>query len=302
MKKIKLSRHFTPTTIAGAAAKSEITIPNSQQLRLVAFRAAIPMIGFGFMDNLVMITAGEAIDSTFGVTLGISTMAAAGFGQCFSDVAGVTSGGIVGAAVSKLRVPHHGLSQEQLDQKTSRLYSTIGACVGVVTGCLLGMSCLLVMDTERNERVKKAKELQSIFESVMGEGALVFRADRATLFLLDDKKEELWSRAATGNDGIIKVSVNAGIVGVCVRTGEMMNISDVYKDDRFNREVDRTTGFHTRNILVVPIKDSEKVVIGAIEMCNKKKPDGTPDDFDSNDERVLHMMASHITSFLRIVS
>ena len=76
----------------------------------------------------------------------------------------------------------------------------------------------------------------------------------------------------------------------------------MYKDGRFNREIDQTTGFHTRNILVVPIKDSEKVVIGAIEMCNKKKPDGTPDDFDSNDERVLHMMASHITSFLRIVS
>jgi hypothetical protein len=39
------------------------------------------MIGFGFMDNLVMITAGEAIDSTFGVALGISTLTAAGFGQ-----------------------------------------------------------------------------------------------------------------------------------------------------------------------------------------------------------------------------
>ena len=52
--------------------------PTYQQLRLVAFRASIPMIGFGIMDNFVMITAGEAIDSTFGVMFGLSTMAAAG--------------------------------------------------------------------------------------------------------------------------------------------------------------------------------------------------------------------------------
>lgn len=102
------------------------------------------MIGFGIMDNMVMITAGEAIDSTFGVALGISTMAAAGLGQCCSDVAGLTSGGLVDAAVSKLKLPHHGLSPKQLDSKRARMYSTFGACVGVVTGCLIGMSVLLL--------------------------------------------------------------------------------------------------------------------------------------------------------------
>jgi hypothetical protein len=102
------------------------------------------MVGFGIMDNVVMITAGEAIDSTVGVALGISTMAAAGFGQCFSDVAGLTSGGLVDAAVSKLKLPHHGLTPAQLDSKKARLVSTLGACVGVVTGCLLGMSVLML--------------------------------------------------------------------------------------------------------------------------------------------------------------
>ena len=50
--------------------------------------SCIAVIGFGFMDNLVMITAGEAIDQTFGVALGISTMTAAGFGQCFIQIVG----------------------------------------------------------------------------------------------------------------------------------------------------------------------------------------------------------------------
>ena len=121
--------------------------PNSmdqRQLCILAFRTGIPMIAFGIMDNVVMITAGEAIDSTFGVALGISTMAAAGLGQCCSDVAGLTSGGLVDAAVSKLNLPQHRLSPKQLDSRRARMYSTFGACVGVVTGCLIGMSVLLL--------------------------------------------------------------------------------------------------------------------------------------------------------------
>ena len=97
-------------------------LPTKEELRIVAYRAAIPMVGFGFMDNLVMITAGEAIDSTLGVALGISTMTAAGFGQCCSDVAGNLSGGTVDAAVTRMKLQHHGLSEDQLDLKVSRLY------------------------------------------------------------------------------------------------------------------------------------------------------------------------------------
>lgn len=52
-----------------------------QELKLVLLRAAIPMIGFGFMDNFVLIIAGDYIDGTIGVTLGISTMCAAALGN-----------------------------------------------------------------------------------------------------------------------------------------------------------------------------------------------------------------------------
>lgn len=55
-------------------------------LQILFISAAVPMIGFGFMDNLVMITMGEFIDSTMGVTFGLSTLTAAGFGQIFSGI------------------------------------------------------------------------------------------------------------------------------------------------------------------------------------------------------------------------
>ena len=285
-----------------SSTNTNIEKPTIQQLRVVALRAAIPMVGFGFMDNLVMITAGDAIDTHFGQTLAISTMAAAGYGQCCSDVAGITCGGIVDATVAKLRLPTHGLTQAQLDLRITRTYSTIGACAGVLVGCLLGMPVLLFMDTEQVDRARKAKELQSIFESVMIEGCKLVDSERATLFMLDKEKDELWSQVATGTEGIIKICSKKGIVGACVTQRQLINVPDAYKDDRFNSNIDKNTGFRTRSILAIPVENDEGEVIGAIEMCNKKNSDGSFGVFQDNDERLVKMLGSHVTSFIRIMN
>ena len=264
------------------------------------------MVGFGIMDNFVMITAGDAIDQTFGVALGISTMAAAGFGQCVSDVAGITSGGLVDAAVSKLKLPQHNLSQQQLGLTVSRKWSTFGACVGVLTGCLLGMSVLLLMDTDRADRAKRAKELNSIFETVMDEGHVLVNAERATLFMLDDDKKELWSRV-TDIKGItvIKVASDEGLVGNSVTNRQIVNVPDAYKDSRFNKDVDKTTGFHTKSVLVVPVisqqEDKNEEVIGAIQLINKKDTDGKIIQFTKTDELIVKVLANHVASFIKIV-
>lgn len=248
-----------------------------------------------------MITAGEAIDSTFGVALGISTMTAAGFGQCFSDVAGNLSGGMVDAACSKLNLPHHNLTEDQLDMKISRFYRLFGACVGVVTGCLLGMSCLIFMDTDAVDRARRAKELQTVFEHVMKNGTDLFMVERASLFMLDKEKNELWSQVATGTKGIIKVDADSGIIGACVKEGNLVNVPDAYEDERFNPDVDQSTSFRTKNILAMPVKDSENEIIGVIEIMNKKASDGKDGTFTADDERMLQMMSSHVTSFINIV-
>jgi tRNA-specific adenosine deaminase 1 len=62
------------------------------------------MIGFGFMDNFVLIIAGDYIDSTLGVTLGISTMCAAALGNIVSDLCGVPAGNYVEALADKVHV------------------------------------------------------------------------------------------------------------------------------------------------------------------------------------------------------
>ncbi|KAL7499228.1 hypothetical protein ACHAWT_010148 [Skeletonema menzelii] len=285
----------------GRKRKEDIMLPTKEELRIVAYRAAIPMVGFGFMDNLVMITAGEATDSTLGVALGISTMTAAGFGQCCSDVAGNLSGGTVDAAVTRMKLQHHGLSEDQLDLKVSRMYKLLGACVGVVTGCLLGMSCLLFIDTDKADRARKAKELQSIFDHIMTDGRALFNADRATLFMLDEEKHELWSQIATGTKGIIKIRDDEGIAGACLQSGEIINIENAYEDERFNQKVDGVTGFTTKSVLAVPVKNETGKFIGVIQMLNKKNADDEVTSFGVDDEKLISMMANHVTSFIKIV-
>jgi len=297
----RLSIRLKSSVAAGSTKKKDVILPTKEQLRILAYRAAIPMVGFGFMDNIVMITAGEAIDSTLGVTLGISTMAAAGFGQCCSDVAGNLSGGTVDAAVSRMKLQHHGLSEDQLDLKVSRMYKLLGGCVGVVTGCLLGMSCLFFMDTDKADRARKAKELQSIFDHIMTEGKSLFNADRATLFMLDEEKHELWSQIATGSKGIIKVREDEGIAGACLQSGEMINIENAYDDERFNPEVDGRTGFTTKSLLAIPLKNETGKCIGVIQMLNKKNEDDKVVSFGKDDEKLISMMANHVISFIKIV-
>jgi putative methionine-R-sulfoxide reductase with GAF domain len=285
-----------------SSPSSAVTLPSRSQLRLVALHAAIPMVGFGFMDNLVMIQAGDAIDMSLGVAFGLSTLTAAGFGQCFSDVAGLTCGGVVDATVARLNLPHHNLSLPQLDLRVSRIYRTVGGCFGVVLGCLLGMSCLFFMDTAKSDRAKKAKELQSIFESIMDKGHTLVDCDRATLWMLDEETNELWSQVATGTTKEIRVQRKSGIVGACAESGKVVNIPDAYQDDRFNQGVDQTTGYRTRSILVVPINQDGKTV-GAVQMINKKmNPDGSGGVFLECDEKLVELLASHVASFIRIVN
>jgi hypothetical protein len=115
-------------------------------LTLLGFARAIPFIGFGIMDNAVMILAGERIDSTIGMTFHLSTLAAAGLGNAISDVIGIGAGNMVEQMAEKLGVPEHGLTHEQQHSREGNLAATIGSAVGCFVGCLIGLFPLLFLD------------------------------------------------------------------------------------------------------------------------------------------------------------
>eukprot|EP00471_Norrisiella_sphaerica_P009033 CAMPEP_0184504108 /NCGR_PEP_ID=MMETSP0113_2-20130426/52286_1 /TAXON_ID=91329 /ORGANISM="Norrisiella sphaerica, Strain BC52" /LENGTH=396 /DNA_ID=CAMNT_0026893725 /DNA_START=585 /DNA_END=1775 /DNA_ORIENTATION=- len=168
------------------------------QLRIHGINCAIPMIGFGFMDNMVMIQAGDFIDNHIGVAFGLTTLTAAAFGQVCSDVSGVCFGGVIEEFAAKMGLPQSTLTKSQLNSKRVRLFSTACAAIGVVIGCLLGMISLLFMDLDRAERQKKAKKLGGLFDTLVRDGRRILGAQRCNLWLVTEDGEHLWSRAFTG--------------------------------------------------------------------------------------------------------
>jgi len=123
--------------------------PTRQQLRIVFMNTAIPMIGFGFMDQTIMLQAGNAIDCTLGVTFGISTLTAAAFGQICSDGAGVLFGRSLEQFVSSMGVPKSGITTAQRTLTVVKRTKLAGNFFGVVLGCTLGLVNLLFLDTSR---------------------------------------------------------------------------------------------------------------------------------------------------------
>jgi hypothetical protein len=114
----------------------------------------VPMVGFGFMDNTVMIHAGNQIDLTLGVSLGLSTLAAAACGQICSDVAGVSFGGAIETAAAKLGLPSPGFTElQRLDPMVKRL-DLLGKVIGVICGCSLGLLNLLLIDASEAKEFK----------------------------------------------------------------------------------------------------------------------------------------------------
>jgi len=99
-------------------------------------------------------------------------------------------------------------------------------------------------------------------------------AERATLFLHDPDTGELLSRVLRG-EGVaeIRIPANAGIAGAVFGAGTAEIITDAYQDRRYNPEIDRQTGYRTRNILCVPLRNRDGQVIGVTQALNKRSGD-----------------------------
>jgi len=136
-----------------ATAVSHVDSPSSKQLIHVAFIQSLPFVGFGFLDNFIMILAGDYIDLTLGGALGISTMAAAALGNAVSDVAGVGSASYVEMLTAKLGVPQPDLQPRQMELGATRWAVNLGRAFGVALGCIIGMVPLLFLP-EESDRCK----------------------------------------------------------------------------------------------------------------------------------------------------
>ncbi|VCW98067.1 unnamed protein product, partial [Gulo gulo] len=142
--------------LANSSEKLEAPPPTPGQLRYVFIHNAIPFIGFGFLDNAIMIVAGTHIEMSIGIILGISTMAAAALGNLVSDLAGLGLAGYVEALASRLGLSIPDLTPKQVDMWQTRVSTHFGKAVGVTIGCILGMFPLLFFGGgEEDEKLEK---------------------------------------------------------------------------------------------------------------------------------------------------
>ncbi|XP_022097023.1 probable 3',5'-cyclic phosphodiesterase pde-5 isoform X1 [Acanthaster planci] len=123
--------------------------------------------------------------------------------------------------------------------------------------------------------------MDTVIMKIMNFAQKLVSADRASLFLVDNKTRELYARIFDVGNGVgmqvveneqkeIRFSMDKGVAGYVASTGQVLNIPDAYLDERFNRDVDQQTGYVTKTILCMPIYNRGNV-IGVVQMVNKKQ-------------------------------
>lgn len=132
--------------------------------------------------------------------------------------------------------------------------------------------CIRAIDMINNDALETL--LEQLLEAFTLKIGQVLQADRTTIFLVDEEKEQIWSKIAQADTKTpleIRVPIGVGIAGTVAATGECLNIPDAYSHPLFNPEVDQETGYRTRNILCMPIFSTRhQQVVAVVQLLNKR--------------------------------
>jgi len=150
---------------------------------------------------------------------------------------------------------------------------------------LIELSNILLEATDLNKAIKKATEkIKEIIE-----------VDRVTIFIYSQTTNRLWTYIADGLEKLI-IPADKGIVGYVVKNKTIKKVNDTSKEPLFYKEVDEMTGYHTKNILTLPLIGSDNKLIGVIQLLNKKNGDFTPKDIN-----IAHLFSQYITPPLELL-
>lgn len=129
-------------------------------------------------------------------------------------------------------------------------------------------------------------DLMTMLGEVVAAAKQVLVAERGSVWLHDPATDELVTEIATGMRAV-RVPSGTGLVGACARSREIINVPDCYSDARFDPSVDKASGYRTRCMLTLPLIDHKNVLVGVMQLLNKK--DGV---FDADDEALAAALAA----------
>jgi len=144
---------------------------------------------------------------------------------------------------------------------------------------------------EFGKEVAKENDLDRLLLLMANFARNLLDSDRCSIFLYDEKKEELWTKVAHGINDDIRINAHRGIAGSAALSQENQIIVDAYKDFRFNPDIDKKTGYHTTTILAVPLIDHTDKTIGVFQILNKIK--GL---FGAEDVELLQLISNYASA------
>jgi Nif-specific regulatory protein len=145
-----------------------------------------------------------------------------------------------------------------------------------------------------SHRINSEKDFDELLNLITSEAAKLVDAERATIFILDKATGQLWAKTALGVSETIRFDARLGIAGAVLISGKNMIVEDAYKSPLFYPSIDSLTGFHTRNVLSVPLRNIRREITGVFQVLNKK--DGK---FTSEDEQLVEALALHAATALQ---
>ncbi|MGB7518296.1 MAG: adenylate/guanylate cyclase domain-containing protein [Spirulinaceae cyanobacterium] len=127
-----------------------------------------------------------------------------------------------------------------------------------------------------NSLSKGSLDLDATLRTVMDAAKKLMSADRSTLWLIDEDKNDLWTKIPMPGGSLkeIRVSVGVGFAGKVGETGEILNIGfDLYNhpDAENAKKTDPKTGYRTCSLLCMPVFNADGKLIGVTQLLNKKR-------------------------------
>jgi phosphoserine phosphatase len=124
-----------------------------------------------------------------------------------------------------------------------------------------------------------------MLEQIVDAGREMLHADRASVLLLDSERDELYSEATSAREEI-RFPADKGIAGETLSQRCVIRIDDCYSDARFNREVDRQTGYRTQSLISIPLIGDQEKTVGVMQLLNSEQ--GT---FNDDDEHLADLFS-----------
>jgi len=188
--------------------------------------------------------------------------------------------------LNKVRGPFTSRDQEALEGLCNHVAIALGTALVLEARRKEMEKSDILLDVMRS--LSSELELDQLLALIMDKTTEVMQADRSSLFIVDHETKELWFKVAQGTDlQEVRIPIGVGIAGHVAATGEILNLADVYADPRFNQEMDRRTGYHTKNMLCMPMRDNDGKIVGVLQVLNKKQ--GL---FTREDEELLEAVGS----------